>query len=116
MTSLAPALRSGPGAARVICSRGWCEISSPELPGQRATGEWASVNLRCWPAQGRRTGKGWGHLNMEKLFNENEGKLENEGKPEDEVDTEDEGKSAEEEEKPKVKRKPEHKGKLQDEG
>lgn len=52
---------------------------------------------------------------MDKLCNENEGKMENEGKPEDEVDTEHEGKS-DEEEKPEVERNPKHKGKLQDEG
>ncbi|XP_036161747.1 LOW QUALITY PROTEIN: transcription elongation factor A protein-like 3 [Myotis myotis] len=52
---------------------------------------------------------------MEKLYNENEGKLEIEGKPEDEVDTEDEGKS-DGKEKPEVEGKPEHEEKLQDQG
>lgn len=56
-----------------------------------------------------------GNLNMEKLYNENEGKLEIEGTPEDEVDTEDEGKS-DEEEKLEVEGKPGHEGKLQIEG
>ncbi|KAF6090828.1 hypothetical protein HJG60_012210 [Phyllostomus discolor] len=54
------------------------------------------------------------HLNVKKLYNKNEGKLENEEKPEDEVDTEDEGNSNEEE-KPGVG-KPRHKGKHQEEG
>ncbi|XP_057573799.1 transcription elongation factor A protein-like 3 isoform X2 [Hippopotamus amphibius kiboko] len=56
-----------------------------------------------------------GHLNMEKLCNENEGKLESKGKPEDEVDPEDEEKS-DKEEKPEVERKSEHEQKLQNEG
>lgn len=47
-----------PGASLAVQSR-WCEISSPELPGQWATGEWASANLRCWPAQGRRSVWRW---------------------------------------------------------
>ncbi|EPY74126.1 hypothetical protein CB1_002286001 [Camelus ferus] len=55
------------------------------------------------------------HLNMEKLCNENEGKLESEGKPEDEVEPENEGKS-DEEEKLKVEGKSEHARKLQNEG
>ncbi|CAK6450364.1 unnamed protein product [Pipistrellus nathusii] len=59
--------------------------------------------------------KGREHLNMKKLYNENEGKLESEGKPEDKIDTEDEGKS-DGKEKPEVKKKPEHEGKLQDQG
>ncbi|VCW68762.1 unnamed protein product, partial [Gulo gulo] len=56
-----------------------------------------------------------GKFNMEKLYNENEGKLEIEGKPEDEVEPEDEGKS-DEEEKLEVEGKPGHEGKLQNKG
>lgn len=56
-----------------------------------------------------------GKFNMEKLYNENEGKLEVEGKPEDEVEPEDEGKS-DEEEKLEVEGKPGHEGKLQNKG
>ncbi|XP_067579606.1 LOW QUALITY PROTEIN: transcription elongation factor A protein-like 3 [Pseudorca crassidens] len=56
-----------------------------------------------------------GHLNMEKLCNENEGKLESEGKPENEVKPENQGKS-DEEEKPEVEGKSEHEGELQNEG
>ncbi|XP_005879078.1 PREDICTED: transcription elongation factor A protein-like 3 [Myotis brandtii] len=52
---------------------------------------------------------------MEKLYNENEEKLEIEGKPEDEVDTEDEGKS-DGKENPEVEGKPEQEEKLQDQG
>ncbi|XP_029785539.1 sarcalumenin-like [Suricata suricatta] len=55
------------------------------------------------------------NLNMEKLYNENEGQLEIKGKPEDEVESEDEGKS-DEEEKLEVEGKPEHAGKFQNEG
>nr|XP_010968292.2 LOW QUALITY PROTEIN: transcription elongation factor A protein-like 6 [Camelus bactrianus] len=55
------------------------------------------------------------HLNMEKLCNENEGKLESEGKPEYEVEPENEGKS-DEEEKLEVEKKSEHVRKLQNEG
>ncbi|XP_007131231.2 LOW QUALITY PROTEIN: transcription elongation factor A protein-like 3 [Physeter macrocephalus] len=56
-----------------------------------------------------------GHLNMEKLCNENEGKLESEGKPENEVEPENQGKS-DEEEKQEVEGKSEHEGELQNEG
>ncbi|XP_030707266.1 transcription elongation factor A protein-like 6 [Globicephala melas] len=52
---------------------------------------------------------------MEKLCNENEGKLESEGKPENEVKPENQGKS-DEEEKPEVEGKSEHEGELQNEG
>ncbi|KAM9042273.1 LOW QUALITY PROTEIN: transcription elongation factor A protein-like 6 [Megaptera novaeangliae] len=52
---------------------------------------------------------------MEKLCNENEGKLESEGKPENEVEPESQGKS-DEEEKQEVEGKSEHEGELQNEG
>ncbi|XP_005641663.2 transcription elongation factor A protein-like 3 isoform X1 [Canis lupus familiaris] len=62
-----------------------------------------------------RTRKRRGNLNMEKLYNENEGKLEIKGQPEDEVEPEDEGKS-DEEEKLEEEGKPGHEGKLQNKG
>ncbi|XP_036762982.2 transcription elongation factor A protein-like 5 [Manis pentadactyla] len=52
---------------------------------------------------------------MEKLYNDNEGKLESQGKPAAEVEAGDDG-SSDEEERLEVGRKPGHAGKLQDEG
>ncbi|KAK2501034.1 hypothetical protein MC885_019077, partial [Smutsia gigantea] len=53
--------------------------------------------------------------NMEKLYNDNEGKLESQGKPEGEVEAEDDG-SSDEQERLEVGRKPGHAGEIQDEG
>ncbi|XP_045635373.1 transcription elongation factor A protein-like 3 isoform X1 [Ursus americanus] len=62
-----------------------------------------------------RTRKRRENLNMENLYNENEGKLEIEGRPEDEVEPEDEEKS-DEEEKLEMEGKPGYEGKLQSKG
>ncbi|XP_064216251.1 LOW QUALITY PROTEIN: transcription elongation factor A protein-like 3 [Aotus nancymaae] len=84
------------GGLRVCCSQRSARPKEEEQPVQN-------------PRRKRR------NLDMEKLYNKNEGNLENEGKPEDEVEPDDEGKS-DEEEKPDVEGKTECEGKREDEG
>uniref|UniRef100_A0A9L0R8H4 Transcription elongation factor A like 3 n=2 Tax=Equus caballus TaxID=9796 RepID=A0A9L0R8H4_HORSE len=86
----------------------WTKATLSHQKGQ----EFFSTQIRVTLSQDR---KRRGNLNMEKLCNENEGKLESEGKTQDEVEPEDEEKS-DEEGKPEVEGQPGHKEKPQNEG